>query len=96
MLLRTLIASIFLLVFSLPSVAKPIDINHVNADILAKVIQGVGPSRAIAIVEYRTNHGPFKSIDDLTNVKGIGEKTLEANRHLLTVIADPEPQSQTP
>ena len=36
--------------------------------------------KAKAIVEYRTKHGPFRSVDDLSLVKGIGERTVDKNR----------------
>lgn len=60
--------------------AGPVDINKADAATIAKELQGVGLSRAQAIVDYRTKNGAFKSADDLRNVKGIGQKTLEANR----------------
>ncbi|MBK9664640.1 MAG: helix-hairpin-helix domain-containing protein [Gammaproteobacteria bacterium] len=47
---------------------------------LADALQGVGLKKAEAIVAYRNEHGPFKSVDDLVNVKGIGEKSLEKLR----------------
>ncbi|WP_100488652.1 helix-hairpin-helix domain-containing protein [Sporolactobacillus pectinivorans] len=40
-------------------------------------LSGIGPAKAKAILQYREEHGPFKSVDDLTNVSGIGEKSLE-------------------
>lgn len=43
-------------------------------------IPGIGEKKAKAIVDYRKEHGPFKSVDELTNVKGIGEKMLEKMR----------------
>ena len=48
-------------------------------------MKGVGPTKAKEIVQYRTQHGPFKSPDDLLNVKGIGQKTLDDNRANLSV-----------
>jgi competence protein ComEA len=60
--------------------AGPVDINKADAATIAKELQGVGLSRAQAIVDYRAKNGAFKSADDLRNVKGIGQKTLELNR----------------
>ncbi len=48
-------------------------------------LDGIGEVKAKAIVEYREQNGYFKSIDDITLVKGIGEKTLEKNRDKITV-----------
>jgi len=60
--------------------AGPVDINKADAATIAKELQGIGLSRAQAIVEYREKNGAFKSVDDLRKVKGIGAKTLEQNR----------------
>jgi competence protein ComEA len=65
--------------------AAPIDINSADAQTLDKALIGIGPKSAQAIVEYRTKHGPFKSLDELTKVKGIGKATVEKNRANLTV-----------
>lgn len=65
-----------------------IDINTADAQALA-ALQGVGPQKAEAIVAYRQEHGPFKSVDDLANVKGIGQKTVDANRDKIAVGAKP-------
>ncbi len=45
----------------------------------------IGPATAKRILEYRTRYGPFRRIDDLMNVKGIGEKTLERLDGYITV-----------
>lgn len=66
--------------------AGPIDINTANVQALA-ALDGVGPQKAQAIVAYRQEHGPFKSVDELLKVKGIGEKTLAANRDKVTISA---------
>jgi competence protein ComEA len=60
--------------------AGPVDINKADAKTIAKELDGVGLSRAQAIVEYREKNGAFKSVEDLKKVKGIGAKTLEQNR----------------
>ena len=61
-----------------------ININTATAGELA-TLHGVGTKTAQAIVDYREMFGRFGSVDDLTKVKGIGAKTLEKNRHRLTV-----------
>lgn len=58
----------------------PVNINTADAETIAETLQGIGLSRAHAIVAYREQHGPFTSIDDLVNVKGVGNRTLEGNR----------------
>ena len=52
-----------------------IDINSADKSTLAS-LPGIGPAKAEAIVKYRESNGNFTSIDDLTNVKGIGKKSL--------------------
>ena len=64
-------------------VAK-VNINLASAEEIAQ-LKGIGPSYAERIIEYRETHGPFESPDDITKVKGIGTKTLEANRGRITV-----------
>jgi competence protein ComEA len=60
--------------------AGPVDINTADAATLDKELKGVGPARAQAIVAYRTQHGPFKSADDLSLVKTIPQKVVDQNR----------------
>jgi competence protein ComEA len=63
----------------------PVNINTADAATLAKAMDGVGQSKAQAIVDYRVKNGPFRSIDDLALVKGIGTRTIELNRTKLVV-----------
>ena len=89
--MRTIQSMLVLLTMlvSVLSFAGPVDINSADASTLASAISGVGESRAAAIVEYRDTHGPFTSVDDLSNVKGIGMKTVDKSRNNLMVSAPP-------
>lgn len=87
-----LIKSLFLaLVLSLASFgafAAPININTASAEQLT-ALNGIGEAKAAAIVEHRKAHGPFKSVDQLVEVKGIGLKLVEKNRDMMTVGGKP-------
>ncbi len=83
--LRSILVALAMLLSAHAAAETPVDINTADAQTLAGTIQGVGMSRAQAIVDYRTEHGPFKSVDDLTAVKGIGDKLVERNRDKLSV-----------
>lgn len=61
-----------------------ININTASADELAQ-LKGVGEKIAESIVQYREEHGPFKSVADLEQVKGIGPKILADNADRLTI-----------
>lgn len=78
-------AILFLSLFSAMAWAWEVDINSADASTLAAGINGVGEKRAMAIIEYREANGPFRSVDELTKVNGIGSKLLEMNRDNLTV-----------
>lgn len=61
-------------------------VNINTADEAAlQTISGIGPAKAKAIVQYRLDNGPFQTVDDLTKVSGIGDKTLERLRSSITV-----------
>ena len=62
-----------------------ININTADKQTLVEGISGVGEKKAEAIISYRESNGPFKSIDELVNVKGISDKTIEKNREVLTL-----------
>jgi competence protein ComEA len=77
--------ALFLLVSSFGAIAGPVDINTANANTLAAELNGIGAAKAAAIVAYREANGPFKRLEDLTRVKGVGTKTLEKNRAILVI-----------
>lgn len=60
--------------------AGPVNVNTADAETISAELKGIGLTKARAIVEYRTKHGPFKSPGDLSLVKGIGERTVDINR----------------
>ena len=62
-----------------------VNINTATERQLMEQLQNIGPAKAAAIVEYRTRYGHFTDIGQITEVGGIGEATLEMNRHLLQV-----------
>lgn len=63
----------------LKSVQK-INLNTANPQSLVGIIKGIGKKRAQSIVLYRTEHGPFKTVSDLSKVKGLGRNFV--NHHL--------------
>jgi len=65
--------------------AATVNINKADASALAAGLKGVGMSRAQDIVRYRETYGPFASVEELTEVKGVGASTLEKNRAVITL-----------
>lgn len=82
-LLTTMLAGLLLALSVAVRAEEPVDINAATAEMLAEAIDGVGMRKAEAIVRYREQHGPFASVDDLVEVSGIGQKTLERNKENL-------------
>ena len=74
-----------MLIMSFGMLFSSVDINTANSDELSS-LNGIGSSKAQAIVAYRKGHC-FKSINELSNVKGIGTKTVEKNKSNLTASA---------
>jgi len=64
---------------------QTIDLNSADAATLQQALNGIGAVKAKAIVDYRQEHGPFASVDELLEVKGIGAAILEKNRSKLRV-----------
>jgi competence protein ComEA len=77
--IRTILAAA-IVALPLFAYAEPVDVNTADAATISKSLKGIGMAKAEAIVEYRTKHGPFKNADELSLVKGIGERTIEINR----------------
>ena len=79
-----IVALVFPLSFSVLA-ENMVNINSADANILDKQLKYVGPSVAKRIVEFRDEHGKFKSIDELSEVIGVGKQVLEANRERLAI-----------
>jgi len=63
--------------------AEPVDVNTATAEQLAEALNGVGESKAEAIIAYREANGPFTHVDELINVRGIGMVTVDKNRDMI-------------
>lgn len=78
---KSLAALALCLACALPAfAATPVNVNKADAQAIANALDGVGLAKAQAIVAYRKAHGPFKTVDDVGNVKGVGAKTIARNR----------------
>lgn len=82
-----------LLFFSFNVFAVPVNINGADAKTIAKSLHGIGLKKAEAIVKYRKEVGPFKTLKDVSKVKGIGEKTLAKNK-VDILFADTKPTNK--
>ena len=81
----TIAAAVALLSLPMLAYAGQVNINTADAETISAELKGIGLSKAKAIVAYRTKHGPFRTVDDLSLVKGIGEKTVENLRSEIQV-----------
>ncbi|KAF0192552.1 MAG: competence protein ComEA [Gammaproteobacteria bacterium] len=82
--IRVLLLSLLLFLFVQTAIAASVNINTADAAALA-TLDGVGDAKAEAIIAYRNANGPFKTVEELANVKGIGEKLIELNRGKISV-----------
>lgn len=84
-----LLAAALSLASTFAMAGSPVNVNSADAAQLADSLDGIGEAKAKAIVAYRTEHGPFKSADELVNVKGIGLRTVEKNRDYIQLGGKP-------
>jgi len=82
--IKNLVLGLSLSLASLAAFAAQVNLNTATAAQL-ETLNGIGAAKAEAIVAYRGEHGSFKSVDELADVKGIGDKTVEKNREQMTV-----------
>lgn len=89
--LLLIISTFFFMSFSFSAV----NINTASTQELQS-LEGIGPTKAKAIVDYRTKNGQFKTVDDIKNVKGIGDKTLNVIKKDITISGTTEIKEKTP
>ncbi|MBA3507745.1 MAG: helix-hairpin-helix domain-containing protein [Betaproteobacteria bacterium] len=80
--------------FVMPPADAAVNLNTASKDELVALV-GIGPAKAQAILDYRRANGPFKTVDDVKNVKGIGAKRLEKFKDQLTVAPAPQKVAAT-
>jgi len=86
--LKSTVTALALLACGAVFAADPVNINTADAESLAAAISGVGLKRAEAIIAYRDKNGPFESVSELVEVRGLGEKIVEKSRDQLTTGSD--------
>lgn len=82
--MKKLLLALITFVISTGIAIAAVNINTATKEDLNRV-KGIGPVKAQAIIDYRKKNGPFKSIDELENVKGFGGKSVKKVRSELTV-----------
>lgn len=86
--IRTILLTMLLAGASFGAMADKININEADARALA-ALNGIGQAKAEAIITHRQNHGPFRSIEALSEVRGISPAMIERNRDRLTIGEQP-------
>ena len=81
--MKKIILSLCMLFFFAVSAMAAVNLNTADQSALES-INGIGPAKAQAIIEYR-NHEKFETVDDLMKVKGFGKKSMEKIRNEITV-----------
>lgn len=82
--MKRILSGITLFLAGIGLAIAAVNINTASLEEL-NAVKGIGPSKAKAIVEYREKNGPFKSLDDLKEVKGFGDKSVDKLRGELSV-----------
>ena len=82
--LRKIILAVMLVLPTLLFAGEAVNINTADKEALM-TIKGIGERRAEAIIAYRKEHGEFKSVEQLADVKGIGVALVESNRNNLSI-----------
>lgn len=85
--MKTIKSFLFIALFCFSTLlhAAKVNINTADAETLSTELTGIGQSKAEAIISYREQYGPYKHIEDLANVKGIGMATIDKNKSKLTL-----------
>ena len=87
--MKHIIALLLACMLALPAwAAATLNINQATAEEIAEAMNGVGLTKAEAIVAYRNTNGPFTLVDELVNVKGIGLRTVDRNRETVNTGSD--------
>jgi competence protein ComEA len=92
--MRKLLLWLVMMMLSVGTALAAINVNTANQKELES-IKGIGPAKAKAIMDYRSKNGPFKSIEDLDKVKGVGKKTLAEIRPQVTLSGPSTPPAAT-
>jgi competence protein ComEA len=88
---RPFLVSVALFIGQAAHAATPVNINAADAQTLADSLDGIGMAKAQAIVAQREANGPYKSLDELAQVKGISAALIERNREALRLADAPSP-----
>lgn len=91
--MKKLLMLLALFIVNSMAMATPVNVNSADAKTIADALAGIGQKKAEAIVKYRTEKGPFKTVEELTQVKGITKKILDKNINdiLVSDTATPAP-----
>jgi competence protein ComEA len=90
-----LVLALILLPLGYADAASPLVNINTATVVELDTLPGIGPSKAAAIIDYRSTNGPFKKIEDIQNVKGIGPATFADMKSLITVGAVTQQATET-